>query len=583
MTNPTARGIAALEKANWEEAELSFTEALEQNPRDLEANIGMARMALHAGYPEDVHGFITMPEAKDPRLGDLEYTALRVQGKTDEAFGRAIEVLSTLPEASGFRVRVGSDLLAADRHVEALEVFREGASIDPSNHLMAGGEGAACQMLGRMEECRSAVERRLRLLPDDPIVFSQWFALHVGKPSASAASLLAMGREWDRRFAGDRERPGKKLPSQRVTGSHEKLRVGFVSSTFRHHANCQFLLPLLEALDHDRLEVFAYHDGSHTDNVTDRCRVAVNMFRSIHGMSEAKAVQRIREDRIDVLIDINAHFDDARMRLFAYRAAPFQVHYLGGGSTTGLRCMDWRLADDLNEPPGENEEEIGTERIFRMEGGIHSFRPLRATAPPGPLPMSENGFVTFGCLNSLTKMEDPVLRLWARCLDSVPDSRLRLIKQAFRHEANRGDFSERAARLGIDPARLDLLAGEVPAFDDLSVYHGIDIALDTFPYNGITTTCEALWMGVPVVTLAGDRFVAREAAGIVTRCGHPEWVASTPEEYIEKVRSLSSDPLGLAGIRLNLRTDFQQSPLHDPSRLAGEMHQFLSGLFPANT
>ncbi|RYD33468.1 MAG: hypothetical protein EOP85_20760, partial [Verrucomicrobiaceae bacterium] len=117
----------------------------------------------------------------------------------------------------------------------------------------------------------------------------------------------------------------------------------------------------------------------------------------------------------------------------------------------------------------------------------------------------------------------------------------------------------------------------------LSVYHGIDIALDTFPYNGITTTCEALWMGVPVVTLAGDRFVAREAAGIVTRCDHPGWVASTPEDYVGKAKSLSSDPLRLAGIRLSLRTDFQQSPLHDPSRLAGEMHRFLSGLFPANT
>ncbi|RYD36125.1 MAG: hypothetical protein EOP85_18495, partial [Verrucomicrobiaceae bacterium] len=194
MTNPTARGIAALEKANWEEAELSFTEALEQDPRDLEANIGMARMALHAGYPEDVHDFIKMPGVEDPRLGELEYVALRAQGKTDEAFRTALKILSTQPDARDFRVRVGSDLLSADCHVEALEVFRKGGSTD---HLMAGGEAAACQMLGRMDECRRAVKRRLRLLPDDPIVFSQWIALHVGDPKASASSLLAMGREWD--------------------------------------------------------------------------------------------------------------------------------------------------------------------------------------------------------------------------------------------------------------------------------------------------------------------------------------------------------------------------------------------------
>ncbi|RYD30997.1 MAG: hypothetical protein EOP87_15565, partial [Verrucomicrobiaceae bacterium] len=318
-----------------------------------------------------------------------------------------------------------------------------------------------------------------------------------------------------------------------------------------------------------------------TDDVTDRCRAAVSTFRSIQGLSETKVAQQIREDRIDVLIDINSHFDDARMRLFTYRAAPVQVHYLGGASTTGLLDMDWRLADELNEPTVEKEESSGTERIFRIDGGIHVFRPLRATAAPDPLPMLSNGFVTFGCLNSLTKMEDPVLRLWARCLDAVPDSRIRLIKQAFRHETNRKDFSKRASRLGIDPDRLELLPGEISAFDDLSVYHGIDIALDTFPYNGITTTCEALWMGVPVVTLSGDRFVAREAAGIITRCGHPAWVASKKEDYLEIVRNLSSGAASLARVRLELRDQFKRSPLHDAPRLAREIGRFLTSTFTA--
>ncbi|RYD32841.1 MAG: hypothetical protein EOP85_21325, partial [Verrucomicrobiaceae bacterium] len=349
-----------------------------------------------------------------------------------------------------------------------------------------------------------------------------------------------MGREWDRRFGQPLAGHTVVQAGKRVTKESEKLRVGFVSTTFRHHANCQFLLPLLEALDRNVLEVFAYHDGSHTDSVTRRCEAATDGFRSIHGMPESKAVQTIRNDRIDVLFDINSHFDDARMRLFASRAAPVQVHYLGGTGPTGLANMDWRLADDLNEPPGEGEPGSGTERIFRLAGGIHSFRPLCATAAPSALPWMSNGFVTFGSLNALTKMEDPVLRLWGRCLAKVPGSRLKLVKQAFRHEANRIDFSQRCADLGIDTARLDLEAPDNRTFDDLSVYHGIDIALDTFPYNGITTTCEALWMGVPVVTLEGDRFVAREASGIVTRCGHSEWVARTEDDYLETVSQLCS-------------------------------------------
>jgi protein O-GlcNAc transferase len=578
MTSPTAKGLAALERGDWESAELAFLEALSLNPRALEANLGMARMALEAGYPEDVADFVKAAGVADPRLAELGYSALLALEEQELAFSEATKFLTIYPEAPAFRVRVGSDLLSDARYVEALEVFHEGGRREPGNHLMAGGEAAACQMLGRMDECRRAVERRLRLLPDDPIVFSHWIALHAGKSSVDAGHLLALGQEWDHRF-GQAPAVFHGVPvGIRVSCENERLRVGFVSTTFRHHANCQFLLPLLESLDRKSLAVFAYHDGSQADDVTERCRAAVDGFREIHGISEMKAAEMIRADRIDVLIDINAHFDDARMRLFAFRTAPVQVHYLGGVATTGLRSMDWRLADDLNEPEGEAEE-AGTEAIHRIEGGIHAFRPLRATAHPDPLPMVANGFITFGCLNSLTKMEDPVLELWGRCLEAVPGSRLRLVKQSFRREANRMDFSNRAQRLGIDPGGLELLPGNTASFDDLSVYHGIDIALDTFPYNGITTTCEALWMGVPVVTLRGNRFVSREAAGILSRCGHPEWIAETPDELIAILRSLTSDPIRLSAIRRELREGFTRSPVHDAERLARGLESFLAGLF----
>jgi protein O-GlcNAc transferase len=574
MTALTSRGFAALASGDWETAELSFTEALRENPYDMEANLGMARMALDAGYPEDVLHFTRIPEIANVHLADLEYRALNSLGRSGEAFIRGLVFLRKHPEESAFRLRLGSDLLADARHAEALEVFREGAEREPRNHLMAGGEAAACHMLGRMDECRSAVERRLELLPDDPIVFSQWIALHAGKASVDNRVMLDISMGWDRRF-------GKPLScfkgvrtGSRGSATDGKIRVGFVSSTFQHHANCQFLLPLLEALDREILMVFAYHDGSHHDEVTKRCEASVDMFHRIHGMPEMKVAEMISRDRIDVLVDINAHFDNARLRLFTYRAAPVQVHYLGGVASTGLQCMDWRIADDLTEPTGSGDSEIGTERIFRVEGGIHTFHPLHHAADPGSLPMGSNGFVTFGCLSALSKIEGPVLDLWARCLKEMPDARLRLVKETFRHEANRVDFSRRAGHHGIDLSRLDLIPGDVSAFNDLSVYHGIDIALDTFPYSGITTTCEALWMGVPVVTLCGNRFVAREASAILTRVGHPEWVAVDFQNYIEVAQSLAANPYALGAIRQNLRAEFMRSPLHDAARLAKEMARF---------
>jgi tetratricopeptide (TPR) repeat protein len=575
MKHPTEQGIAALDRGDWEAAELSFTRALQANPLDLGSNIGMARLALAADYPEDVLNFTRIPGHGSTQLADLEYSALRRLGRHDEAFLSKEKFLENYPEKRVFRISLGSELLAEGRAAEAQEVFREGSKRDPLDHLMVGGEAATYWELGRMDECRRTVEKRLRLLPDDPIVFSQWIAIHAGDKSTSARDLFELGKEWDQRFGTPTISFQDVTAEARVTAGGEKIRVGFVSSTFRHHANCQFLLPLLGALNRENFMLFAYHDGGRCDEVTGRCKSAVDTFRSIHGMPEKKAAELIRNDRIDILVDINSYFDDARIRIFTYRPAPVQVHYLGGVSTTGLRCMDWRIADNLNEPASQIDEEIGTERVYRIAGGIHSFHPLRPTADVNPLPLNSNGFVTFGCLSALHKIEDHVLKLWASCMEATPGSRLRLVKQIFRHQANRVAFSHRASLHGIDTNRLDLVPGKSSQFDDLSVYHDIDIALDTFPYSGITTTCEALWMGVPVVTFYGNRFVAREGAAILERVGHPEWIIEDEEEgYIDTVRCLASDADTLALIRRGLRKDFQHSTLHDPERLAKELEKF---------
>ncbi len=378
---------------------------------------------------------------------------------------------------------------------------------------------------------------------------------------------------WDRRFGRNPE-AGLKGFGKRKSGG--KIRVGFISPTFHHHANCEFLLPLLEAMDGERFELFAYHDGATDDGVTARCRAAVGHFRNINRLPEKKCAEIIRRDRIDVLIDINGHFDNSRLRILAHRPARVQVHYLGGTGSTGARFIDWRISDDLIEPENSLGGDTGNEKIHRISGGMHVYHPLAKTVDPDESPFQKNGYITFGSLNSQMKMEPPVLRLWARCLKAVPGSRLRIVKEIFSEAGVRDDFMERAVAEGMPEEQLDLVPGAgISSYNDLSVYHGIDISLDTFPYNGITTTCQSLWMGVPVVALRGDRFVSREAAAIISRVGFHQWVAAGQDEYVEIAKGLSAQPEVLASLRKDLRVRFQNSPLHDADRLARAFEDFL--------
>ena len=558
-------GLQALAKRDWEVAEIEFQKALDVDPSNTEANYGMATMALEAGYPEDAIDLLAnASQSTDQRIRSVKVAAIK--HLTDASLLRLSK--SGDLDAS---MQLGSKYVASSRWLDVKNLFEEVVKHSPDSAVIHGFLATAYLQLGRMEECRAAMKNRVRLMPDDPVILSQWIGLHSGKADLSAEEFLGLSRAWDQRF-GQASSP---LANVRPTHASAagKIRVGFVSATFHHHANCQFLLPLLEAMNRELFQIFAYHDGSANDEITARCRSAAHTFRNVRHLTDRQAAELIRKDEIDVLVDINGHFDNSRLTIFTYRPAPVQVHYLGGTASTGVQCIDWRISDELIEP--SKLPEIGTERIHRITGGIHSFHPLVRTTEPDDLPCLRNGYITFGSLNSQMKIEPQVLRLWGQCLEAVPKSRLRLVKEIFADTGVRSDFTKRAGAAGIPESRLELIPGMSPAsYDDLSVYHGIDIALDTFPYNGITTTCQALWMGIPVVTLWGDRFVSREAAAIISRVGYPEWTADTQDDYVEIAKQLAADSSQLITLRRELRQCLIDSPLHDSARLAREMEKF---------
>lgn len=534
-------------RSDWESAEQALNLVLEKEPLHPEANYLLGCMALEAGYPEDALELARTAHRQTP--SNRSFQKLKIL---------CIEQLVKRCAQSG-------------KWVELIEYATQLSQLHSHQAVAYGWLATAYMKLGRMDACRTEYGKRMAASQPDSLMYSQWVGLHAGDPATDEEAYYRLAQSWDERFHRD------DCPPASAAANKSPLRVGFVSATLRNHANANFLLPLLKGLQAYPIEIHAYHDGRVCDEVTEQIRDLCAGFSSIAGRSLEAAAERIRADQLHLLVDINGHFDASRMALYTRRPAPTQIHYLGGTGALAMRSIDWRLADALTEP--QENPDRPNDKIYRLTEGIHAFQPLTETAKPAPPPVVKNGYVTFGCCNGLHKIERPLLKLWARLLEAYPDSRLRLVKDIFAIQQNKDHFAEFLLEAGMPIDRIDLLPQHANCrFDDLSVYNTIDIALDTFPYNGITTTCEALWMGVPVVTLAGNRFVAREAASILTRAGHPEWVAENESQYRAICGQISTDLSRRSSARRELSQTFREGPICDGSRIAQSFFQCLTEL-----
>jgi predicted O-linked N-acetylglucosamine transferase (SPINDLY family) len=347
-----------------------------------------------------------------------------------------------------------------------------------------------------------------------------------------------------------------------------RLRVGYVSADFWTHSVSFFFEPLLLSHNRDRVDVYCYSGAEKEDATTERLRPAASQWRRVAGVGDDQLAGLIRDDAIDILVDLSGHTAGNRLRVFARKPAPIQVTYLGYPATTGLSAIDFRLTDSFADPPGTTEH-LHTEQLIRLPGGFLCFR------PPANGPLAEHtpqhdgpGGITFGSFNYLGKVSPAVVALWARILRAVPDSNLVLKNRSFGDAETRERFSGMFAGHGIGRDRLTL-AGRIPAIGDhLDWYRRLDIALDTFPYNGATTTCEALWMGVPVVTLAGRVHAARVGVSLLSQLGLPELIAADPDEYVRIAVELAADAPRRAALRRDMRARMAGSPLCDAPAFA---------------
>jgi predicted O-linked N-acetylglucosamine transferase (SPINDLY family) len=340
------------------------------------------------------------------------------------------------------------------------------------------------------------------------------------------------------------------------------LRIGYVSADFRDHPVGRFLLPLLQRHDSRKFEVFCYSNGPHVDAITKSLQRHAHRWRSIIGQNDDEAAEQIRADRIDLLVDLSGHTSGNRLLVFARKPAPVQVNYLGYPGTTGLTAMDYRLTDRFADPPGLTEP-LHVEKLQHLPRTNWCFAPPQDSPPLEPPPAIRRGCVTFGSFNNFGKMTGAMFAVWAEILRQVPGSRLLLKAPALRAQGTRQRILGNFAAQGIEANRLDLHDWQPDYASHLALYGEMDIALDTFPYNGTTTTCDALWMGVPVVTLAGQSHVSRVGLSLLSNVRLPETIATTAEEYIRLAVQLAHDPDRLKILRAQLRERLTTSPLMD--------------------
>ncbi len=341
------------------------------------------------------------------------------------------------------------------------------------------------------------------------------------------------------------------------------MRLGYISPDFRSHAAAFFTAPLFAAHDRTGFEIFCYSDVIRPDDTTARLRSLVDGWREITGLGHAEVARQIRQDRIDILVDLTMHMAHHRLLVFARKPAPVQACWLAYPGTTGLSTIDYRITD-VHLDPTDADDRCYAEQSIRLPETFWCYDPLDRNPAVNALPAAGNGYVTFGCLNNFCKINPGVLRLWAGVLRAVDRSRLTILAAEGSH---RRQVLDLLAEEGVDRQRVAFV-GHRPRPLYLEYYHEIDIGLDTVPYNGHTTSLDSFWMGVPVVTLVGSTVVGRAGLCQLTNLGLPELIAFNPEQYMRIAAELAQDLPRLAAMRTGLRARLQASPLMDAPRFA---------------
>lgn len=550
---------------------LGRAHALDRTHVVCEMRFGLALLASRRTADAESHLRHVVAAKPDLHEGwdNLAY-CLKTQDRLDEAIACHEKSVTLKPDSASGWYNYGLTLSLSGRSADALRCHEKALAADPRYALARFGRAQALHQADRIGEAVADYTAFLALQPQhDEARSYRLFALH-NLDGISREQLFAEHVAYGKRVG---EAPPQSFSNSRDPG--RRLRLGILSPDLRAHSCAYFIEPLLRHLDRTQFEVYLYHDHFREDAVSERLRPLAAVWRNVVGQPGPAVEQAIRGDAPDILIDLAGHTGMTnRLPLFARRLAPVQVTYLGYPNTTGVPAMDYRFTDETADPTGDADA-FATEQLVRFAPTAWCYTPPAATPSPTVAPSLARGHVTFGCFNNPAKITDAMLGVWAEILHAVPESRLRLKGRGLGSAEARARYAERLARLGVPAERVDLFDRTPDTQSHLAQYHEIDIALDTFPYHGTTTTCEALWMGRPVVTLAGDRHVARVGMSLLRAVGRPHWIARDAAEYARIAVGLALDRETLAAECGHLRAALETSPLMDH---AGQAARFAAAL-----
>ncbi len=524
-------GLVLQEAGELQHAEASFQAALQRRPDLVEANANLGRLYHATGRPAEAERSLRRAIQINPGLAEAHNTlamVLKDSGRLGEAEGCCRQAIACRPD-----------------YVEA--------------HAC---HGAVLTAMGRLADGQASLLRALRLRDDYLVARSNLlFSLNYSAEH-SPEHCLTEARQYGR-IASNQAK--ERYSSWRIAPAPERLRVGLVSGDLCEHPVGHFLEGLLAQIDRSRLEVIAYPTRQTSDALADRIRSRCDRWSPLYGHDDAAAARLIHADGVHLLIDLSGHSAYGRLPVFACRPAPVQVTWLGYFATTGVAEIDYLLADPVSVPQAHRQH--FTESVWYLPDTRLCFTPPAVEAPVAPLPALSNGFVTFGSFQSLAKVNETVLSLWARVLSALPDARLRLQCKQLADVGVRQQLGRQLQSLGIAADRVSM-HGPLARDAYLAAHREVDLILDTFPFPGGTTTCEALWMGVPTLTLAGDRLIGLQGASLLAAAGLSDWIARSPDEYVGKALAHAADLPALAALRARLRSQALASPLFDAPRFA---------------
>jgi predicted O-linked N-acetylglucosamine transferase (SPINDLY family) len=550
---------AHVEAGRRAEALAIYEHVLAIKPNDAPILFEAGSLAVHCGQAE--HGVELLRRAVAHNRNIYEYqlelgVALAVLGRLDEAKAATECALRLRPHSVEALCNLGYIVTKQGNLIGAILAFRRALDIDPNSAIAHQNMAVALQRQGRISESITSLQAAITCDPN----FAEPYAGLVKCFNLLPDSDFGLITETTRRWARLLKRPsGPRLWTNRAV-PERKLRIGYVSADFRAHPIAWFMENVLRAHDRGAFEVTCYSNNPVNDTVTDRIAGIADRWRSVTALNNEALGTLVRNDEIDILIDLSGHTDGHRLGVFLAKPAPVQCTWLGYYATTGLPEIDYIIADRFVIP--KEHEKFYVETPWRLPDSYLCFTPPDIPVEIGALPASRTSTLTFGTCNNMRKVNKRVVALWSALLKSAPAARLLMRCPALSFAEMRAELTRLFVENGINPERIALLPGAERA-ELLATYNAIDVALDPFPYGGGTTTVESLWMGVPVVSLRGDRFTGRVSESILTTVGLPELVASDESDYLAKALQLAQDLPRLAALRSSLRERVATSPICD--------------------